>query len=418
MQKKQERWRAYCGLGALIVVCGLTPLVLRARAGAVITATQTKATKSPQLVTPTRLSLRKAGRAAPQFALALPGYRYAFPRDHGSHESYATEWWYYTGHLQGSGGQRFGYQVTLFRVALAPQTPPRASHWATRDVYFGHLALTDASGGRYLFCDRISRGALGLAGADRAGTSQPRVFLGSWQVRFSGTQGQIQTVQASGKSQDGTPFGVALKLSSSLAPTLQGENGVSQKSAGLGHASHYYSYCRLASSGSVMVGNQKLSVDGLSWFDHEFGSNQLAANQVGWDWFSLQLNDGRALMLYRMRRKDGSDDPYSSGTLVDANGRARHLKLADFAIRATKTWRSPHSGATYPVRWTLTLPREGLSLDVSPALNDQELQTTRSSGVTYWEGACDVAGTQNGRPLRGQAYVELTGYARAFAGTF
>lgn len=354
---------------------------------------------------------------ASRFALALPGYKFAFPRDHGAHSGFATEWWYFTGHLKARDGRRFGYQATWFRVALAPQTTKRASNFATRDVLFGHLALTDERGRKFYFTDRISRAALSLAGADVAGAKSPRVWLGPWSLRFLG-DGRSQKFSASGTSEDGTPFGLALQTRALTPPTVQGERGVSQKAQGLGRASHYYSFCRLQTSGIVNVNGERLAVSGQSWFDHEFGSNQLGKDQVGWDWFSLQLNDGRALMLYRMRRKNGSNDPYSSGTLVEPNGRARHLKLRDFQIETLQRWKSPHSGATYPSKWRLSLPRENLVLTVTPILSDQELRTNRSSGVTYWEGACDVQGAQGSHAVRGRAYVELTGYSRAFAGTF
>lgn len=355
--------------------------------------------------------------SAATFRPALPGYAYAFPRDHGSHPAFRTEWWYFTGHLKATNGRRFGYQLTFFRNAMTPQLGPRRSKWAARDVIFAHLALTDERGGRFLFDDKLSRQALNLAGADKAGTPNPRVWIGPWALRFGGKNGEMQTMRASGQH-DGQSFGLALTQRALKPPTIHGQAGVSQKSAGAGRASHYYSYCRLQTRGVVKIGGERFDVTGQSWFDHEFGSNQLSAGQTGWDWFSIQLGDGRELMLYQLRLQNGKIDPNSSGTLVERDGRARHLKRGEFRIEPLATWRNPRTGSRYPSRWKLTLPREGLSLDVTPTLPGQELDVRGTLGLSYWEGACRVIGSQNGQTLRGNAYVELTGYARAFNRTF
>jgi len=372
-----------------------------------------------------------AAKAQPaaKFRLSLPGYRYQFPRDHGAHRAFQTEWWYYTGHLRDTQNRRFGYQLTFFRNALQPAVPTRASKWATRDVMFAHLALTDESGKRFLFCDRIARAAAGLAGADdltrktaatSAQSTLPRVWLHDWALQFGGKSGERQSVRAGGKNfSEAGPlrFAVALSHRTTKPPTQHGRNGVSQKSAGVGRASHYYSLTRLATSGTIRIGAGKYFVTGESWFDHEFGSSQLNPKHAGWDWFSLQLADGRELMLYQLRFKSGGFDPYSSGTLIEKNGRARHLKLSDFRIQVLATSRMK-SGTTYPSRWRVSLPREKLQLEITPALADQELNTKRSTGIAYWEGLIDCRGTQNGRPIRGVGYVELTGYARPFGSTF
>lgn len=356
------------------------------------------------------------------FQLALPGYRYVFPRDHASHPAFATEWWYYTGHLQSRAGRTFGYQLTFFRQALAPRLPVRSSKWATRDIIFAHLALTDETQGRFFFTDRIARAALQIAGAE---TTVPHVWIGDWTLRFNLKN---QTLRAQGRMQtSGSQNNVAPRMSTHVAldlvqsalkpPIVHGQNGVSQKSAGRGRASHYYSFTRLQTKGTLKLDDETFAVEGQSWFDHEFGSNQLAPDQVGWDWFSLQLNDGRELMLYRMRLKNGATDPYSSGTIIDKNGLTRHLANRDFTIGKQATWRSAE-GAQYPARWRLSVPREGLELEVEPTVSDQELHTGGVSGITYWEGSARVRGTQRGQALNGQAYVELTGYDKAFGSTF
>jgi predicted secreted hydrolase len=360
--------------------------------------------------------------AASSFRLALPGYKFQFPRDHGSHPAFQTEWWYYTGHLQSASGQRFGYQLTFFRNALIPSTGKRTSRWATRDIILGHLAITDVTGKKFYFSDRLSRGAAGLAEAEAGAPGKlPRIWLHDWTLKYSGPRGDTQHVRASAPNYSkagATTIALDLTQRALKAPAIHGTNGVSQKSAGRGRASHYYSFTRLASSGTLRIGNQKFAVRGQSWFDHEFGSSQLAKNQIGWDWFSLQFDDGRELMLYQLRLRPKGVDPYSSGTLVEKNGRTRHLKVNQFQIQPLATWRSPHSGGDYPVRWRIVLPRENLQLEVGPSLLDQELNTTRSTNISYWEGSIEVTGTQRGKPIRGQGYVELTGYARAFQSTF
>ncbi|HEX9996184.1 MAG TPA: lipocalin-like domain-containing protein, partial [Abditibacterium sp.] len=359
--------------------------------------------------------------SAAEFRLALPGYKFQFPRDHGSHPAFATEWWYYTGHLKAENGQRFGYQLTWFRTALAPKVA-RKSSWAARDVFFAHFALTDERGKRFFFSDRIARGNLGLAGATE-GAKLPRIFVGPWNLQFSGKNGEKQSLRASAKSDAmGTKnqsFALELSQISLKPPAIQGQNGVSQKSAGRGRASHYYSFTRLQTTGVLTLGTQKLRVSGQSWFDHEFGSNQLDQSQVGWDWFSIQLRDGRDLMLYRLRLRNGGIEPFSSGTLVEKNGTTRHLKVADFRMTPLATWKSGETGANYPTRWKIELPRLKINLEVNAALENQELRPRRSGvNLSYWEGSIAVSGTQNGRAISGVGYLEMTGYASAFRSTF
>lgn len=367
-----------------------------------------------------RLASAAPAAAASVFRLALPGYKFEFPRAHGSHPAYSTEWWYYTGHLRARDGRRFGYQLTWFRTALSPAIR-RASRWATRDVFFAHCALTDENGRRFFFSDRIARGNLGLAGA-QSDVPAPRVWIGPWELHFGGARGERQSLRARAQSDEratqGQSFAFDLTQQALKVPVIQGENGVSQKAAGRGRASHYYSFTRLQTRGTLTLNGEKLSVEGQSWFDHEFGSNQLSADQVGWDWFSLQLSDGRELMLYRLRLKNGRIEPFSSGTLVERNGATRHLKLADF--RLTPTGRNQTgSGAQYPARWKVELPRQKIALEVTPVLPDQELRPQRSgAGLAYWEGSVRASGTQNGSALSGVGYLEMTGYASAFHNTF
>jgi predicted secreted hydrolase len=195
---------------------------------------------------------------------------------------------------------------------------------------------------------------------------------------------------------------------------VHGTNGISQKGSAVGQASHYYSFTRLATAGTLTIGKESFNVTGTSWMDHEFGSADLDKNLVGWDWFSLQLDNQRELMLYRLRRADGSADPVSSGTLIDREGRGQHLSIGDFTLAPTSYWTSPTSKARYPQRWRLTIPSQQLSLELAPLMAEQELSTTGSTQVTYWEGAIKATGTAQGKPIHGQGYMELTGYAERF----
>ena len=358
---------------------------------------------------------------AAEFKLAVPPYTYAFPRDHNSHPAYATEWWYYTGHLQSQNGRKFGYQLTWFRTALAPSIN-RQSQWAARDLMFAHFALTDENGNKFYFTDRIGRANLGLNGAD-TNSASPRIWCGDWVLRFGGKSGETQQLRARGKSDANATksqsFALDLKQVALKSPTIHGERGVSQKSAGRGRASHYYSYTRLKTSGTLVVGNQRLSVTGQSWFDHEFGSNQMDASQVGWDWFSLQFADGRELMVYRLRLKNGKTEPLSSGTLIEKNGKSRHLKLSEFKLTPLSHWKSPATGASYPAKWRITLPREKMTLTVTPTVANQELRPARTgANLSYWEGSVQASGLQNGRKISAVGYLEMTGYASAFGQSF
>jgi predicted secreted hydrolase len=353
------------------------------------------------------LSLISLALADQEFRLALPGWEFAFPRDHAAHPDFKTEWWYYTGHLTSDQGEPFSYQLTFFRVGLKRPDPQARSAWSLHTVYFAHLALTDIQGRKFTFHEKAGRGALGMSGAD---TDRYRVWIDDWQAQ---QEGEVHHLQAAASE-----ISLDLRLTPARPPVLHGKDGVSQKAAGQGYASHYYSLTRLATEGRLTFQGKSYPVQGLSWMDHEFSSSQLAPDQTGWDWFSLQLDDGQDVMLYVLRRQDGSLDPFSSGTLVDAQGQGRHLQLADFAITPLATWKSPRSGAVYPASWKISLPDVGYELELQPTVADQELATTRTTQVTYWEGSVSVLGTRRGQPVRGQGYVELTGYAGKLGGKF
>ena len=351
-----------------------------------------------------------AADTSQEFRLATVGYQYAFPRDHGAHEEFRTEWWYYTGQVTAKDGRPFGYQLTFFRRGMPhDQVRTLPSQWAVTQLYLAHFAVSDLSKGRFHYAEKISRAGLGKAGAAR---DRLHVWIDRWNAESPTTAPGVQTLHA-------TEGDLALQLTVSPEKPLvvHGTEGVSRKGATAGQASHYYSFTRLATTGTLSIGGQRFDVTGSSWMDHEFGSADLDKDLVGWDWFSLQLDDQRELMLYRLRRADGSADPVSSGTIIDRDGLGHHLSIGDFTLEPTSYWTSQTSHARYPQRWQLTIPSQQLSLELVPLMAEQELSTTRSTQVTYWEGAIKTAGTAQGQPIHGQGYMELTGYAERITKT-
>jgi predicted secreted hydrolase len=346
------------------------------------------------------------------FARATNVRTFVFPQDFGAHPDFQTEWWYYTGNLADAQGRRFGYQLTIFRRALAPVAPERASEWATNQMYFAHFAVSDLQAGQFHESDRYSRGANGLSGAtvDPAANPTVRVWIEDWSMTATTTDAKVMHLVAADNSKNGH-FAVDFTVEQTKPAVLQGDRGLSAKSPEPGNASYYYSLTRLATKGTITLGDQQFTVVGDSWKDHEYSTSVLSKDAVGWDWFSLQLSDNRELMLYRIRRSDGSFEPTSDGTLVNSDGTYEHLTLQQYDIEQLRTWTSPHSGATYPSGWRLTIrPKVGasLSLTVDPLMVDQEINATG----TYWEGANRVSGTQDGKPVTGYGYAELTGYQK------
>lgn len=352
--------------------------------------------------------------AAPiEYRRALPGYVFQFPRDYFNHPEFRTEWWYYTGNLRTAEGRRFGYELTFFRHAVdAAERQEKPNVWDVNDVWLAHFAVSDIDGGKFHHAERMNRSGAGQAGVD---ASSARVWNGNWQVQWSLDDRQRAGFAQKQLTAIATGFRVDLQFRSDKPPVVHGRNGVSQKSAGAGRASHYVSLTRLITEGAIEVQGRRFEVHGQSWMDHEFFTHSLEANQSGWDWFSLQLDDGSELMLYRLRRKDGSIEPFSSGTYIAADGRSTHLAVNDYILEPSRAaadqWTSPHTKGTYPLRWTMTVPSLGIQATTSTRLREQEIVGRGGVTPNYWEGAVEVQGTRDGRPLTGSGYLEMTGYA-------
>ena len=349
---------------------------------------------------------RPAGEATPDvgqvmgsesaagFSRALQPHAFSFPEDHGAHREFATEWWYLTGNLDNEAGRRFGYQFTLFRVGLRAGEAVQDSAWRAQQIYMGHIAISDIAAGRHHSAERFARAAAGLAGA-RA--SPFAVWLGPWSLR-GGTD--LFPLRLSAGNEN---IGLSLQLQAGSKPlVLQGEDGLSRKSARPGNASYYYSFTRLPTRGELRIGDASYRVAGDSWLDREWSSSALDRDQVGWDWFALQLEDGRELMFYRLRDKQGRTHPFSRGSLVQADGSSHALLPDAVELKPLRHWQA-EDGARYPVAWRLQIAEYGLDLEVQALLDDQLMQHS----VHYWEGAVRVSGSHSG-----SGYLELTGYGK------
>jgi predicted secreted hydrolase len=344
------------------------------------------------------MTVLPSGSAGEGFEQALTVRPFEFPRDHGPHPAFRQEWWYLTGNLDAADGQRFGFELTFFRFALAPPAPATAgaSAWRSREIYMAHFAITDVARTRFRFMQKLSRAALGLAGAE---TSPLKVWIDDWSLQETGSSNWHLRASEPG-------YALELELAPQRPPVANGEAGLSRKSDQPGDASYYYSVPRLTVSGRLTRDGTALPVNGLAWLDREWGSGGLGPQQAGWDWFGLQLSDGSALVFYALRTRAGQRDAHSAGTFISASGETQPLSSQQVSIAATGFWRNA-AGARYPALWQINVPSLALALQLRPVLADQELRTS----PRYWEGAVDVSGERAHQPTGGRGYVELTGYA-------
>lgn len=341
------------------------------------------------------------------YARALVPGNIEFPRDLGPHPDYQTEWWYYTGNLETADGRPFGFQFTIFRRALTPPgeantTEGETSDWRTNQVYLAHFTISDIANDQFYVAERFSRGAAALSGAQ----AKPyRVWLEDWTIAETAA-GQVQLLAQTDE------VGLDLLLTQTLPPVLHGDQGLSLKGPEPGNASYYYSIVQQQATGTVTINGQPSAVSGLVWKDHEYSTSALSPGSIGWDWFSLQLDNGGALMLFQIRREDGTLEATSSGSYITPEGKVVDLRLGDWRLEILDTWRSPESGGEYPAGWQITIPSLELELEGRPQMPNQELNVS----TTYWEGAVSFSGSIGDTPLNAQGYIELTGYTGSIDG--
>jgi predicted secreted hydrolase len=349
--------------------------------------------------------LASAPTSTEGYARAIEPYDWQFPADFGPHPDFQTEWWYYTGNLADETGRRFGFQFTIFRRAIAPDTVESESAWRTNQVYMAHFTVTDVEADQFYQHQRFSRGAADLAGA----TVEPRyrVWLEDWAISAVNDEATLTQITAAAEDVQ-----IDLTLEQVKPPALQGDQGLSPKSADIGNASYYYSLSRLLTAGTITLDGVAYDVSGTTWKDHEFSTSALGSDAQGWDWFGLHLDDNRELMLGRIRLLDGGFDPVFGGLLILPDGSTRKLESDDFTLEVTDTWLSPHTGAEYPAGWQIVIDIgefAPLALTLTPLIADQELH----EGIAYWEGAVRITGD-----VTGYGYAELTGYSGTMNGRF
>jgi predicted secreted hydrolase len=332
---------------------------------------------------------------------------FAFPRDHGPHPDFRTEWWYFTGNLTSEDGRELGYQLTFFRNALVDSTSflrssltgSDPSRWRTRHAFMAHFTVTDARDAHFRSAEMFARAAVGLAGAQ----SEPwQVWIGDWSAESLSKSGTFP-LRLRAHAGD---IAIDLILEQGGPVVLQGDRGLSRKGAEPGNASYYYSLTRMPTKGVITTRSGTHRVTGASWLDREWSTSVLPAGVSGWDWVSLQLDDATELMLYRLRRSDGTVDPFSAATLVTEEATTIAFAADEFTMIPTRIWRAA-DGVEYPVGWRVILPAQDLTIDVVAAIDDQELR----HAVRYWEGMVRATGTHAGQPVSGRGYLEMTGYA-------
>lgn len=343
------------------------------------------------------------GGSSAGFARATEPIPFTFPRDHAAHPEFRTEWWYYTGNLQAEDGSQFGYQLTFFRNALTPTLETRPSNWATNQIYMAHFAVSDGRDQQFSSFERYSRAANGLAGAQ----SEPhyQVWLENWLAES--IEPGVMHLKAS-EMQAGGLIALDLTLQQHRPPLLHGNQGLSPKGPEVGNANYYYSLVQMPTAGTLTFNGKSIAVQGVSWMDHEFGTQALGKDAVGWDWFSVQLENGAVLMFAQVRNQQGISVGDFAGTVAWADGRQQTIQSKDILIEVLNKWISPHSGITYPSGWRVKIPTQQIDLTIEPLIPDQELQVS----FLYWEGAVLIQGTMEGGDVLGKGYVELTGYGQ------
>lgn len=339
------------------------------------------------------------------YARAIAPYDWNFPADFGAHPDFLTEWWYYTGNVATEDGRHFGYQFTIFRRAITPESTETDSEWRTNQVYLAHFTVSDIDDNAFYHDQRFSRGSADLAGA----TVDPvyRVWLEDWQIIALNEDASL--VQINAVTDD---FVINLTLEQAKPPALQGDNGLSQKSADEGNASYYYTLSRLITQGEITIGDEIFTVSGNTWKDHEFSTSALGTGAQGWDWFGLIFDNDTELMVGQIRLEDGGTEPAFGALMIYPDGTTEYLASDSFTITPTDTWISPHTGAEYPSGWemTVTTSQQTFNFTVEPLMRDQELVDTDPS---YWEGAVRITGD-----VTGYGYAELTGYTGSMQNRF
>lgn len=334
-----------------------------------------------------------AGRAEPGYPPVLPGRVLRFPDDGGAHPQFRTEWWYVTGWISDAQGVERGFQVTFFRVrpGIGEDNPSR---FAPRQLVLAHAAIADPSAGRLQHAERSERALDPVAGA---ATGQTNVWARDWRLEWRGDH--------YGSRVEADAFAFDLRFDPASAPVLNGSDGFSQKAGDPKYASYYYSRPQLAVTGSLRVGEATVPVTGRAWLDHEWSSELMPRGARGWDWIGINLHDGGSLMAFRMRDERGGAI-WTAGTLRTAQGETRALRAGQVAFTPLRRWRSPRTGAEYAVEWAIDI--DGRRMQVRPLMDDQELDSRRSTGAVYWEGAVRLF--ESGREI-GRGYLEMTGYA-------
>jgi len=378
----------------LLVVAGL--------AAAVFWLTNRTADDAP-LDTSVAVADAMAGSDTTGYARADRVIDFSFPRDHGPHPAFKTEWWYITGNLDtegaaivpgrqpGPNARDLGFELTIFRIALRPPrgTPVRLasadsssarSRWATDQMYMGHFAVSDITNETQYDVERFSRSAIGLAGAQ---ANPFRVWMDDWEIATfdPAPDSLIDGAFPARLRAHGNGAAANLTLTPTKPMVLQGDQGLSMKGVGKGNASYYYTYPRLDTRGTVVIEGDTLEVAGMSWMDREWSTSALSDNQVGWDWFALQLDDGRDLMYYQLRNTDGTASPFTEGVIIDPDGTTKRISKTDAELEVLDTYTTPDGTRDYPTAWRLRVPGQDIDLRISAAFDEQELKVDRKSVV-------------------------------------